>query len=257
MPFQFVETRSDLNDLVHPFPFCLKSTSGGYDGKGVKLIYTKDDLSEVFDGPYLVEDMAKIYQEIAVIVVRGVNGSIECYDPVTLIMSKETQSLDFLISPAQISIELQLEAINLAIDIAQKLEIVGLLAVEMFITDDGKLFVNELSPRPHNSGHHTLNAASVSQFEQHLRAVMGWPIGDCKSHSAAIMVNIYEPLAENKVHLPDRLRKLLQYNDVHLHWYGKDGGHPGRKMGHVTITDKSIENILSKAALVRYALKFN
>jgi 5-(carboxyamino)imidazole ribonucleotide synthase len=129
------------------------------------------------------------------------------------------------------------------------------MAVEMFIATSGKLYVNELAPRPHNSGHHTIEANTTSQFEQQMRLILKLPMGSTQMNKASVMINILEPAAHGKAIITDALKTILCTNDVHVHWYGKSGGIEGRKMGHVTIVDNNIENALSKAVMIRHLLK--
>ena len=250
-----VLNRIDLRNHITKLPGCLKKCNNGYDGKGVMIIQSEADIDNAFDEPSVLEELIDIKHEISVIVSRNESGAIECYDPVLMVFNKDRMILDFQICPANINIDIAMDACNLAIKTAQALELTGIMAVEMFVASDGKLFVNELAPRPHNSGHHTIEASTTSQFEQQMRMILGLPIGSTKLNKASVMINILEPVAYMKSTIGDALKTILCTTDAHLHWYGKKGGTEGRKMGHVTIVETNIENALSKAVMIRHLLK--
>jgi len=255
VPGNFARSRKDLEKYIDKFPVCLKKCANGYDGKGVMILKTPTDLLRAFDEPCVVEELIEIKHEISVIVSRNEHGTIECYDPVLMIFNKERLILDFQMCPANIDIDMAMQACNVAIKTAEALKLVGILAVEMFIATDGKLYVNELAPRPHNSGHHTIEAHATSQFEQQIRVILGLPMGTTKLNKASVMINILEPAAYRKNTINEALKTILCTSDVHLHWYGKSSGKEGRKMGHVTIVETNIENALSKAVMIRHLLK--
>ena len=250
-----VLNKQDLSNHSSKFPACLKKCANGYDGKGVMILKTVDDIEHAFDEPCVLEELVEIKHEISVIVSRNEHGVVECYDPVLMIFDKERMILDFQMCPANIDFDIALQACNLAIKTADALKLVGIMAVEMFISTNGKLYVNELAPRPHNSGHHTIEANTTSQFEQQMRLILGLPMGSTKLNKASVMINILEPAAYRKSTINDALKTILCTNDVHLHWYGKKGGIEGRKMGHITIVEPNIENALSKAVMIRHLLK--
>jgi len=250
-----VENQAALYRYTDQLPGCLKKCKNGYDGYGVMMIRTPEDIANAFDEPSLLEELVAIKHEISVIVSRNEAGMIECYDPVMMIFNKERFVLDFQLCPANISNEHALEARSIAIQISEALNLVGILAVEMFVTEDGRLLVNELAPRPHNSGHHTIEGCTTSQYEQQLRAILGLPLGDTKLTGSSAMINILEPAAMRRDAMQQALKTLLGIGSVHLHWYGKRQGRPGRKIGHITIMDQTMENALSKAVMVRKILK--
>jgi 5-(carboxyamino)imidazole ribonucleotide synthase len=252
-----VLNKQDISNYISKFPACLKKCTNGYDGKGVMILKTIDDIENAFDEPCILEELVSIKHEISVIVSRNESGTVECYDPVLMIFKKERMILDFHMCPANIDIDMALQASNLAIKIAEAINLVGIMAVEMFISTDGKLFVNELAPRPHNSGHHTIEANTTSQFEQQIRIILGLPMGSTKLNKASVMINILEPTTNQKGNITDALKMILCTNEAHLHWYGKKEGIEGRKMGHVTIVEANIENALSKAVMIRHLLKGN
>ncbi len=250
-----VLNRYDLRNHLNILPGCLKKCTNGYDGKGVMIIRSEADIDQAFDESCVLEELVDIKHEISVIVSRNESGAIECYDPVLMVFNKDRMILDFQICPANLDMDVAMEACNLAIKTAQALNLTGIVAVEMFVATDGKLYVNELAPRPHNSGHHTIEASTTSQFEQQTRLILGLPMGSTKLNKASVMINILEPAAYRKSAMGDALKTILSTTDAHLHWYGKKDGTEGRKMGHVTIVETNIENALSKAVIIRHLLK--
>lgn len=255
VPGLLLSGKGDLIYHADKLPGCLKKCKNGYDGKGVMVLNTTSDIEQAFDEPCVLEELIEIKHEISVIVSRNEGGAIECYDPVLMVFDKERMILDFQLCPANIDVTLAMQACNLAIRTAEALKLVGIMAVEMFITKNGILYVNELAPRPHNSGHHTIEAHTTSQFEQQIRIILGLSLGSTKLNKASVMINILEPAVFRKSIIGEALKTILCTNDVHIHWYGKQAGNEGRKMGHVTITETSIENALSKAVMIRHLLK--
>ncbi len=250
-----VSSKEDIRNNLHKFPCCLKKCTDGYDGYGVMILRSEDDIDTAFEGDCVLEDLADIKHEISVIVSRNESGQIECYNPILMMFDNDKMLLDFQLCPANIERTTAIEACNIAIQVAEALNLVGIMAVEMFLTNDGKLLVNELAPRPHNSGHHTIEASVTSQYEQQLRAILGLPLGDTSITYPSVMINILEPAINRKNSLENALKTILCTDSVHVHWYGKKGGKEGRKMGHITVTDKNIEEALSKATMIRHLLK--
>ncbi|MBV8253347.1 MAG: 5-(carboxyamino)imidazole ribonucleotide synthase [Chitinophaga sp.] len=252
-PGEAIQGKNDLYRYENKLPLCLKKRRDGYDGYGVMVLKTKEDIPTAFDAPCVVEELVAIKHEISVIVARNEYGAVECYDPVMMVFSEEKFILDYQIAPAQINEEILKEAITLAKGIANALQLVGILAVEMFVTKDNKLLVNELAPRPHNSGHHTIEASTTSQYEQLLRAILGLPLGTPRLRFPSLMMNILES-AILDTDKRGKLKRLLDIPGAHLHWYGKEGKRAGRKVGHVTVTDDTIENVIAKAESIRKIL---
>ncbi|RYZ48655.1 MAG: 5-(carboxyamino)imidazole ribonucleotide synthase [Sphingobacteriales bacterium] len=255
VPGILIENRSALKQHTDKLPGCLKKCKSGYDGYGVMMIHTTEDISKAFEEPSVLEDLVAVKHEISVIVSRNEAGAVRCYDPVMMVFNKERFVLDFQVCPANIPVELSIEASGIAIRIAEALGLVGILAVEMFITEDGKLLVNELAPRAHNSGHHTIEASVTSQYEQQLRAILGLAPGDTKLTGSSVMINILEPSGDRIEAMHQALKELLEIESLHMHWYGKKSGRPGRKVGHITISDPTMEGAISKAAKARHILK--
>ncbi|MBW8684497.1 5-(carboxyamino)imidazole ribonucleotide synthase [Chitinophaga rhizophila] len=253
VPGEAVENKDDLQRYENKLPGCLKKRRNGYDGYGVMVLKTAADIAKAFDEPCVLEELVDIKHEISVIVARNEHGAVKCYDPVMMVFSEEKFVLDFQVAPAQLDESLLKEANALAEKIADALQLVGILAVEMFVTKDNKILVNELAPRPHNSGHHTIEASITSQYEQLLRAILGLPLGATDLHFPSFMLNILETEGLN-ANRAEKLQQLLDIKGAHLHWYGKKGNRLGRKVGHVTITDSTMEGIVSKADTIRKIL---
>ncbi|WP_304065869.1 5-(carboxyamino)imidazole ribonucleotide synthase [Pedobacter glucosidilyticus] len=253
--FQLIANKEQLLIDKIPFPYIQKLRKDGYDGKGVVKIVDESDLNKAFEQPSIVEKWIDFEKEVAVIIARNENGQTETFPLVEMDFNKEANLVEFLISPSTYSFEIQQKADKIARDIADCLNIVGLLAVEMFVTKNGEILVNELAPRPHNSGHHTIEGNVTSQFQQHLRAILNLPLGSTASISNAVMINLlgeagYEGPAEY-----EGLKEVLQKEGVYVHLYGKVFTKPFRKMGHVTIVDQDRNAAIEKAQFVKEKLK--
>ncbi|RAJ05503.1 5-(carboxyamino)imidazole ribonucleotide synthase [Chitinophaga skermanii] len=248
-----VDGKEDLLQLENKLPGCLKKRRDGYDGYGVMVLKSAADIEKAFDAPSVLEELVDIKHEIAVIVGRNEHGEIKCYDAVKMIFSGEKFVLEFQEAPAQLETNILQEATKLAEKIADALQLVGILAVEMFVTKDNQVIVNELAPRPHNSGHHTIEASTTSQYEQLLRAILGLPLGDTTLHLPSLMMNILETegLSTNR---QEKFKQVLSIPGAHIHWYGKKGNRLGRKVGHITITDTTMDSIVAKAETIRKIL---
>ena len=233
-PYRLVEDRAELATLADRLPAFLKSRTGGYDGKGVMALHTSSDVESAFDGPYVLEERTEIALELAVIVVRGLNGTTVAYDPVEMVFDPKLNLVDHLQAPARIPAEVASAARTMALKVANALDSPGLLAVELFLTPDGQLLVNECAPRAHNSGHHTIEACASSQFDQLLRVYMGWPLGDTTLRKLAAMVNLVGAGGTGAPVLKGA-NDILHLPDTFIHLYGKVETRTGRKMGHVTV----------------------
>ncbi len=226
------------------FPLCLKSCRGGYDGQGVMMLRSEADLAGAFDGPSVLEEVVPIAKEISVIVARNEAGEVAVYEPVEMAFKSGKFILDYQLCPAEGIPENTLyEAETIAQHIAERLQIVGLLAVEMFIDQSGALLINEMAPRPHNSGHHTIEACVTSQYEQLLRAICNLPLGDTKTLLPSAMINFLELETTDKTLTTRMLQALYKIGGAHVHWYGKSGGKWGRKMGHITVALPDMERV--------------
>ena len=254
-PFQLIEGKTALIELDLAYPFVQKLRVGGYDGKGVQVIRNKEELACAFDAPSVIESMIDFEKEISIIVARNVSGQLAVFPAVECEFSKEANLVEFQFSPANIAKEIEQKAIEIASSIIQSLELVGILAVEFFLTKDGKLLVNEIAPRTHNSGHHTIECCETSQFEQHLRAVLNLELGSTRLVCPAAMVNLLGEPTYNGLAYYEGLADVEKMSGVFVHLYGKEKTSPNRKMGHVTILGKSMEEIKAKAALVKSGLR--
>jgi 5-(carboxyamino)imidazole ribonucleotide synthase len=254
-PFQLVNTHEDMLNSTIPFPYMLKQRKDGYDGKGVMRINTAADLEDAFDSPCLIEELVNFEKEIAVIVSRNAKGDVKTFPMVEMEFNAEANLVEFLISPSTYPQAIQERAESIAKQIAAALNITGLLAVEMFITHDGEILVNELAPRPHNSGHHTIEGNFVSQFDQHLRSVCNLPLGDTRSISNAVMINLLGEKGHEGVAVYEGMEKVMALEGVYIHLYGKKYTKPFRKMGHITIVDQNREAAIEKANYIKETLK--
>lgn len=253
--FTLIANKEQLEACQVPFPYIQKLRKDGYDGKGVVKIIDQADYAKGFDAPSLVEKWVNFEKEISVIVARNEKGQIKTFPMVEMDFNAEANLVEFLISPSTYSHDIQLKADTIAKNIAESLNIVGLLAVEMFLLKDGQILVNELAPRPHNSGHQTIEGNRTSQFQQHLRAILNLPLGSTASISNAIMINL---LGESGYEGPasyEGLNEVLKKEGVYVHLYGKAFTKPFRKMGHVTIIDDDRNAALEKAEFVKNKLK--
>ncbi|TDQ12085.1 5-(carboxyamino)imidazole ribonucleotide synthase [Pedobacter metabolipauper] len=254
-PFQLVNTKSDIKNSHMPFPYMLKQRKDGYDGKGVMRINNIADIENAFDVPCLIEELVDFEKEIAVIVARNSNGDVKTFPMVEMEFNTEANLVEFLISPSTYPEALQEKAETIAKNIASSLNITGLLAVEMFITKNGEILVNELAPRPHNSGHHTIEGNYVSQFEQHLRAIFNLPLGDTRAVNNAVMINLLGEKGHDGVAKYHGLEKIMAIDGVYVHLYGKKYTKPFRKMGHITVVDQNRESAIEKANYIKNTLK--
>ncbi len=254
-PYKLIENKSDLKDHLDFLPFFQKLRKGGYDGKGVYNVSGEIAIQKAFDAPSVLEKYIDFQQELSVIVARNEAGQVKSYPLVACEFSKELNLVEFLYSPAGDSADIEEAARKIGEDIINKLGMVGILAVELFLTKEGDLLVNEIAPRTHNSGHHTIESNSTSQFEQQLRAITNQNLGATAIVQPGVMVNLIG--AENNYGKPhySGLEEVLKKDGVHPHIYGKSETKPGRKMGHITITADTIENAKEKAREVQQLVK--
>jgi 5-(carboxyamino)imidazole ribonucleotide synthase len=233
----------------------LKQRKDGYDGKGVMKINDLNDIENAFDSPSLIEELVDFEKEISIIVARNSNGEMKTFPLVEMEFNAEANLVEFLISPSTYPGDLQLKAEKIAEKIALALNITGILAVEMFITKNGEILVNEIAPRPHNSGHQSIEGNFVSQFDQHLRSIFNLPLGDTRTRSNAVMINLLGEKGHQGVAVYDGLDKIMAMDGVYVHLYGKKYTKPFRKMGHVTVVDQNREQAIEKANFVKNTLK--
>jgi 5-(carboxyamino)imidazole ribonucleotide synthase len=237
------------------FPFVQKLRKGGYDGRGVAVIRNETDLGNLLEGASLVEEMVNIRKEISVVVARNENGQVRCFPTVEMVFDKKANLVEKLICPSTVSPLLSAEAKSIAEGIIEKLGMSGLLAVEFFVDDQDQLIVNEVAPRPHNSGHHSIESIVTSQFEQHLRAILNLPLGSTKMKIPSVMLNIVGAEGyEGKV-MYEGLTESMAMEGVKIHLYGKKITMPNRKMGHVTILSRELDDAILKAEEIKNKIK--
>ncbi|WP_207214181.1 5-(carboxyamino)imidazole ribonucleotide synthase [Brumimicrobium glaciale] len=254
-PYHLINDKSELKNYTNRLPFIQKMRKGGYDGKGVTSIKSISDFENAFDVPSLIEEKINFTKELSVLVARNESGEVKTFPVVECEFSEELNLVEFLFSPANILPEIENKATELAKDVIEKLDMVGLLAVELFLTEEGLLLVNEVAPRTHNSGHHTIECNYVSQFEQHLRAILGLPLGDTAIKTAGVMINLLGDENHEGPAKYEGMEELMKMQGVYVHLYGKPTTKPNRKMGHVTITGKDIEETKVKARNVQNSIK--
>ena len=237
----------DLNDLRNAlakdeleFPFVWKCAQFGYDGNGVKICRSALDLVKLPDVECIAEEMVPFKNELAVIVARSVSGEVKTYPVVEMEFHPEANQVEYVICPARIDEKVAQKATEVALKVSEAFHHVGLLAVEMFQTEDDEILVNEVAPRPHNSGHYSIEASYTSQFENHLRAILNLPLGNTDSKVAGIMVNLVGEEGYSGQVVYENIEKIMAIDGVTPHIYGKRETRPFRKMGHVTIVNEDM-----------------
>ncbi len=256
----FKDLQSLKSEILTPnsqisIPFVWKSTEFGYDGNGVKIVRKIEDLEGLPEGECIAEQMVNFKNELAVIVARNPSGEIKTYPVVEMEFHPEANQVEYVICPARIDDKVAQKARDLALRVSEKFEHVGLLAVEMFQTQDDEILINEVAPRPHNSGHYSIEASYTSQFEQHLRAILDLPLGNTDSKVAGVMVNLVGAEGFSGDVVYENIEQILQLNGVIPHIYGKKQTRPFRKMGHVTITNQDTQKAREIAEQVKNSIR--
>lgn len=236
-------------------PFVWKSAMFGYDGQGVKVVRKTEDLRGLPNVECITEDLVPIKNELAVIVARSAAGEQLAYPVVEMEFHPEANQVEYVICPARIDKEISGRARQLALKVSDHLKHVGLLAVEMFLTTDDNILVNEIAPRPHNSGHYSIEASYTNQFEQHLRAILGLPLGNTDSKVAGVMVNLVGAEGHSGKVIYENMSEILSLKGVTPHIYGKKNTRPFRKMGHVTIVNEDLKQAREVAEQVKKQIK--
>ena len=258
-PFHRFESLANLQKAVAKeqitLPFVWKSARFGYDGNGVKIVRQLPDLSLLPEGECIAENLVPFAKELAVIVARNVSGEASTYPVVEMEFHPEANQVEYVLCPARISEEIAQKARAIAVQVAEAFQVVGLLAVELFLTAEGEVLVNEVAPRPHNSGHYSIEAAYTNQFEQHLRAILDLPLGNTDSKVAGVMVNLVGAEGYQGDVIYENIEQILAMEGVTPHIYGKRETRPFRKMGHVTIVNKDIEKARTIAEKVKQTIK--
>lgn len=237
------------------FPFVWKSTQFGYDGNGVKMIKSSDDLEGLPNIECITEELIPFKNELAVIVARNNDGEVKTYPVVEMEFHPEANQVEYVICPARIDKNIEEKAEKVALQVADAFKHVGLLAVELFQTQNNEIIVNEVAPRTHNSGHHTIEASYTSQFEQHLRAVLNLPLGNTESKVAGIMVNLVGEKGFSGDVVYKNIEEIMQIDGVTPHIYGKKQTRPFRKMGHVTIVNTDLNEARKTAEIVKKTIR--
>jgi 5-(carboxyamino)imidazole ribonucleotide synthase len=257
--FRLFDSRSEIEGAVRSgklkLPFVQKLRTGGYDGRGVQIVRKTANLGALFDEPSVIEELVPIQKELSVIVARNTHGEVAAYPAVEMVFNPRANLVEYLVCPASLDEAMHRLAEVTALKTIKALNMVGVLAVEMFLDDAGDLLVNELAPRPHNSGHHTIESCITSQYEQHLRAIFGLPLGSTAMHSPAVMVNLLGAEGASGSPVYHGWNECLRKPGVYLHLYGKQEVRPFRKMGHATILGSTLDEALEKAKFVQYTLK--
>jgi 5-(carboxyamino)imidazole ribonucleotide synthase len=253
--FVLTENQADLAHHAAFLPAFHKLGKGGYDGKGVQYINDVTCVSKGFDAPGLLEKAVDFEKELAVIVTRNPQGETAVFPAVEMVFHPEQNLVEFLFSPAEISVTIEKQAEKIAVDLINQLGLVGVLAVEMFLTKDGQVLINEIAPRPHNSGHQTIRGNESSQYEQHLRAITGLPLGSTKSNGFSGMLNLLGAEGFTGPAKYEGLAEIMAIPGVYPFLYGKKVTKPFRKMGHITILGDSKEEIIEKANQVKNLIR--
>ncbi|HEX8575811.1 MAG TPA: 5-(carboxyamino)imidazole ribonucleotide synthase [Flavobacterium sp.] len=258
-PFKRFDTVKELVveslDGKLTLPFVWKSAEFGYDGNGVKIIRTAEDLKNLPDVECIAEAMVPFKNELAVIVVRNPKGEIRTYPVVEMEFHPEANQVEYVICPARIDDKVALKARTIALEVSKAFNHTGLLAVEMFQTQEDQILINEVAPRPHNSGHYSIEASYTSQFENHLRAILDLPLGNTDSKVAGIMVNLVGEEGYTGDVVYENIEKIMGIDGVTPHIYGKRETRPFRKMGHVTIVNTDINKARVIAAEVKNSIR--
>ncbi|MCS5491204.1 5-(carboxyamino)imidazole ribonucleotide synthase [Algoriphagus limi] len=253
--FVLTEDKEEVKQNLDFLPAVNKLGREGYDGRGVQILRDESDLGKAFDAPGLLEKLIDFDKEIAVTVARNSKGDLVAYPAVECAFHPTANLVEFLFAPASISPEIEKKAQEIAREVILKLDMVGILAVEMFVTKDGEVLVNEIAPRPHNSGHHTIEANYTSQFEQHLRSVMNWPLGDTSLRCPAAMINLLGEGGYQGEAYVEGMEEAVSEKGVYIHLYGKKLTKPFRKMGHVTVLDEDVDNLKKRAHYIKNLIK--
>ena len=258
-PFQVFQNTESLKKAINEqqltLPFVWKSARFGYDGNGVKIVRQLTDLNLLPNDQCIAESLVPFKKELAVIVARNAKGQVCTYPVVEMEFHPEANQVEYVLCPARIEEAVAQKARTIAIQVAQAFEVVGLLAVELFQTENDEILVNEVAPRPHNSGHYSIEAAYTNQFEQHLRAILNLPLGSTESKVAGIMVNLVGAEGYQGKVVYENIEQIMAMEGVTPHIYGKKETRPFRKMGHVTIVNPNINKARQIAEQVKNTIR--
>lgn len=251
--YKKIESREDLKSFG--LPVIQKARKGGYDGKGVMILRNEDDLENCIKADSFIEELVDIDKELAIIVARNIEGQIAAYPIVEMLFDERVNICDIVMAPARISEDLEKIAKDMAIKSIEILDGVGIFGVEMFLTKKGEVLLNEIAPRPHNSGHYTFESCATSQFEQIIRAVTNLPLGSTKLISPSVMVNLLGEEGYEGEPFIEGIHEALEIPELSFHFYGKKETKPFRKMGHITVLSEDLDEALKKALKAKDILK--
>ena len=249
--FKYYNSLKDLKVEKLKFPCVWKKTKFGYDGYGVKILKSKKDLNNLPETQFIIEEMIPFKKELATTVVRNQNGDIEIFPIVEMMFNEISNQVEFVVCPAQVKDELKAKAEKVALKVSKTFKQVGLLAVEMFLTHDNTILVNEVAPRPHNSAHYSIEGCINSQFDQHINAILNLPLGCSKSNNYAIMANLVGGIGYNGDVIYEGINEAMNFDNVKIHIYGKKETKPNRKMGHITVIDTDLKSGLQIAKTIK------
>ena len=257
--FWYFKSPKDFKNSFHKnqisFPCVWKKTKFGYDGYGVEIIKSIKQIDNLPNEEFIIEELIPFEKELATTIVRNNSGDIQIFPLVQMDFNKESNQVEYVVCPAQVNREIKDLANALAMKVSKSFKHVGLLAIEMFLTKDNKILINEVAPRPHNSAHYSIEACENSQFQQHINSILNLKLGSCKSNSNAIMVNLVGENGYSGPVIYQGIEKAMEQSNVSVHIYGKSNTKPNRKMGHVTITDENLKNGLKKAKSIKNLIK--
>ena len=253
--FQLIESKEDIANSNLTFPVFQKLRTSGYDGYGVQRIDSIEDLGKAFDKPSVIEEGVDLDKELSVVIARNEKGEIKYFPLVELEFNSKANMVEFLFSPANVSDTVATKAYDLATNLIKKLEMVGILAVELFLNKEGEVLINEIAPRSHNSGHQSIEGNYTSQFAQHLRAILNLPLGNTDIKVPSVMLNLLGEEDANGTACYEGFQEILQEKGVYPHLYGKEQVKPFRKMGHITILDEDLEKAKAKAKKIKTIVK--
>ena len=252
--FVITDKRSDLNQQISFLPAAHKIGMGGYDGRGVELLKTPDDISRGFDAPAVLEKLINIKKEIAIIIAVNKDGNTAMFPPVDMVFDTRLNLLDYQISPADLPEKVLWKAEAIALKVVKDLKSPGIFAVELFVDDKDNVLVNETAPRVHNSGHHTIEANYCSQFDMLWRVMLDYPLGNTDCILPSAIVNLLGAPGFSGEAIYEGLNEVLQIENAFVHIYGKAQTRPGRKMGHVTILSKEKQELIHQANRIKSTL---
>ena len=257
--FWYFKSPKDFKNSFHKnqisFPCVWKKTKFGYDGYGVEIIKSIKQIDNLPNEEFIIEELIPFEKELATTIVRNNSGDIQIFPLVQMDFNKESNQVEYVVCPAQVNREIKDLANALAMKVSKSFKHVGLLAIEMFLTKDNKILINEVAPRPHNSAHYSIEACENSQFQQHINSILNLKLGSCKSNSNAIMVNLVGEKGYSGPVIYQGIEKAMEQSNVSVHIYGKSNTKPNRKMGHITVTDENLKNGLKKAKSIKNLIK--